>query len=112
MCIRDRVRAACTGRVVFAGLVAGVGTVSVRCGAWRVSYAPLTRVAVRAGGRIGAGAHLGRARAALHLGVRRRVAASATSTRWASSLPGGLHLPRFSPRRRRSGGGRPRVGLL
>jgi Peptidase family M23 len=67
----DRVRAACTGRVVFAGRVAGVGTVSVRCGAWRVSYAPLTRVAVRAGGRIGAGAHLGRARAALHLGVRR-----------------------------------------
>jgi hypothetical protein len=67
----DRVRAACAGRVVFAGRVAGEGTVSVRCGAWRVSYAPLTRIAVREGGRIGAGAHLGRARADLHLGVRR-----------------------------------------
>ena len=68
----DRVRAACAGRVVFAGRVAGKGTVSVRCGAWRVSYAPLTRIAVRKGGRIGAGVHLGRAAAAaLHLGVRR-----------------------------------------
>ena len=67
----DRVRAACGGRVVFAGSVAGEGTVSVRCGAWRVSYAPLTRIAVREGGRVGAGARLGRAAGALHFGVRR-----------------------------------------
>jgi hypothetical protein len=67
----ERVRAACAGRVEFAGEVAGDGTVSVRCGRWRVSYAPL-RPAVRAGRRVGAGAELGRiAAAALHLGVRR-----------------------------------------
>ena len=67
----ERVRAACGGRVVFAGRVAGAGTVSVRCGRWRVSYAPLSRIAVREGTRIGAGARLGRAGAELHLGVRR-----------------------------------------
>ena len=69
---REPVRAACAGRVVFAGRVAGAGTVSVRCGAWRVSYAPLTRVAVREGERIGAGARLGRSAAVgIHFGVRR-----------------------------------------
>jgi len=67
----DRVRAACRGRVLFAGRVAGEGTVSVRCGVWRASYAPLRRIAVRAGQRIGAGARLGRAAAELHFGVRR-----------------------------------------
>jgi len=69
---RGVVRAACAGRVVFAGKVGGVGTVSMRCGAWRVSYAPLARVAVREGGRIGAGSRLGRAAAVgIHFGVRR-----------------------------------------
>jgi hypothetical protein len=68
----DRVRAACGGRVVVAGRVAGEGTVSVGCGAWRVSYAPLARIAVRAGERIGPGARLGRVTGgALHFGVRR-----------------------------------------
>jgi len=67
----ERVRAACGGRVVFAGRVAGAGTVSVRCGRWRVSYAPLARIAVREGARIGAGARLGRAGSELHFGVRR-----------------------------------------
>ena len=66
----EAVRAACSGRVVFAGRVAGKGTVSVRCGAWRVSYAPVER-AVRAGARVGAGARLGRAAGAVHFGVRR-----------------------------------------
>ena len=66
-----RVRAACAGRVVFAGRVAGEGTVSVRCGRWRVSYAPLTGIAVREGERIGAGARLGRSPRGLHFGVRR-----------------------------------------
>jgi len=66
-----RVRAACGGRVVFAGRVAGAGTVSVRCGRWRVSYAPLTRVAVREGQRVGAGARLGRSAGGIHFGVRR-----------------------------------------
>ena len=68
---RGPVRAACAGRVVFAGPVAGAGTVSVRCGHWRVTYAPLARVAVREGGRVGAGTRLGRAEGALHFGVRR-----------------------------------------
>ena len=65
------VRAACAGRVVFAGRVAGAGTVSVTCGRWRVSYAPLTRIAVREGERIGAGARLGRSARGIHFGVRR-----------------------------------------
>ena len=55
----ERVRSACGGRVVFAGRVAGAGTVSVRCGRWRVSYAPLERIAVRAGARW-SGSALGR----------------------------------------------------
>ena len=68
---RGSVRAACAGRVVFAGPVAGAGTVSVRCGQWRVTYAPLASVTVREGGRVGAGTRLGRAEGALHFGVRR-----------------------------------------
>jgi hypothetical protein len=67
----EPVRAACSGRVVFAGRVAGEGTVSQRCGRWRVSYAPLTRIAVRAGAAAGPGTRLGRASGALHFGVRR-----------------------------------------
>ena len=65
------VRAACSGRVVFAGRVAREGTVSVRCGRWRVSYAPLVHVAVREGERVGAGARLGRSAGGIHFGVRR-----------------------------------------
>src|SRR3954451_23133296 len=53
------VRAACGGVVRFAGRVAGTGTVSVDCGRWRVSYAPLERIAVRAGRRVGATGRLG-----------------------------------------------------
>jgi hypothetical protein len=72
----ERVRSACGGRVVFAGRVAGAGTVSVRCGPWRVSYAPLERIAVRRGAPVGPGRRVGRvsaaaAHAGLHLGVRR-----------------------------------------
>jgi Peptidase family M23 len=79
----ERVRSACGGRVVFAGRVAGAGTVSVRCGRWRATYAPLERIAVRRGARVGPGRRLGRVsvaavrpgraaiRAGLHFGVRR-----------------------------------------
>jgi hypothetical protein len=69
----ERVRSACGGRVVFAGRVAGAGTVSVRCGPWRVTYGPLERIVVRAGARVGSGSRLGRAAPdeALHFGVRR-----------------------------------------
>jgi hypothetical protein len=69
--VRGPVRAACAGRVVFAGRVAGAGTVSVRCGRWRVSYAPLARVSVREGEPVGAGARLGRTSRGIHFGVRR-----------------------------------------
>src|SRR3954468_1521291 len=55
----EPVRAACGGVVRFAGRVAGSGTVSVDCGRWRVSYAPLERIAVRAGRRVGATGRLG-----------------------------------------------------
>jgi hypothetical protein len=68
---RGAVRSACSGRVVFAGRVAGEGTVSVRCGRWRVSYAPLARVAVRAGEPVGPGERLGRTARGIHFGVRR-----------------------------------------
>jgi hypothetical protein len=57
---RGSVRAACSGVVVFAGRVAGAGTVSERCGRWRVSYAPLTGIPVRAGRHVVAGQRLGR----------------------------------------------------
>ena len=69
----DRVRSACAGRVVFSGTVAGTGTVSVRCGRWRVSYAPVSSRSVRAGRRVGRGSRLGRVAgdAGLHFGVRR-----------------------------------------
>jgi hypothetical protein len=69
------VRAACSGRVVHAGAVAGHGNVvSVRCGAWRVSYLPLARIATRAGAAVRAGARIGTVapgHGGLHLGVRR-----------------------------------------
>jgi hypothetical protein len=68
---RGAVRSACSGRVVFAGRVAGAGTVSMRCGRWRVSYAPLARVAVRAGEPVGPGEPLGRTARGIHFGVRR-----------------------------------------
>jgi hypothetical protein len=69
----ERVRSACGGRVVFAGWVAGAGTVSVRCGRWRVTYAPLDRLAVGADAWVGPGRRLGRIAGdePLHLGVRR-----------------------------------------
>jgi len=71
-----RVRAACPGRVRFAGRVPGLGrAVSVRCDAHRVVYLPLRSVRVRPGAFVAAGSPLGTVAAghggALHLGVRR-----------------------------------------
>src|SRR5688500_8651040 len=55
------VRAACPGRVRFAGTVAGQGgVVSVGCGPWRVTYLPLRALSVRDGAFVRAGAALGR----------------------------------------------------
>jgi murein DD-endopeptidase MepM/ murein hydrolase activator NlpD len=68
------VRAACGGRVMHAGRVAGpAAVISVRCGDRRVSYLPLASVAVRAGADLRAGAPLGVLAAGhggLHVGVR------------------------------------------
>lgn len=72
-----RVRAACGGRVTFAGRAgANGGAVTIRCGAWNVTHLPLRELAVRTGERVPAGATLAtaarsREHAGLHLGVRR-----------------------------------------
>ena len=69
------VRAACGGRVLFAGAVAGgAPVVTVRCGVRRVTYLPLAAVNVRRGSRVRAGSVLGAlapGHGGLHLGVRR-----------------------------------------
>jgi hypothetical protein len=73
----ERVKAACSGRVTFAGRAgANGGVVTIRCGAWSVTHLPLDDLAARAGERLAAGAQIGTACAArghrgLHLGVRR-----------------------------------------
>ncbi len=68
------VRAACTGRVVFAGRIGAAGIVTLRCGAWRVTHMPLATItargSVRRGTPIGTAA-ASRRHAGLHLGVRR-----------------------------------------
>jgi hypothetical protein len=68
------VRAACAGRVVHAGAVAGrEEVVSVRCAGRRVSYLPLASVAVKGDATLRAGAPIGtvaRGHGGLHLGVR------------------------------------------
>jgi murein DD-endopeptidase MepM/ murein hydrolase activator NlpD len=69
------VRAACGGRVIHAGPVAGgPAVVSVRCGGRRVSYLPMASVAVRAGSSVRAGVPIGTVASGhdgLHVGVRR-----------------------------------------
>jgi len=69
------VRAACAGRVIHAGVVAGHDVVaSVRCRSWRVSYLPLASVSVRAGVFIRTGAAIGTlagGHGGLHVGIRR-----------------------------------------
>src|SRR4051812_41939275 len=69
------VRAACSGRVTFAGPVPGGGGdgVTVRCGALVATHLGLGRVAVRRGARVAAGMRLGAAGPAgrVRLGARR-----------------------------------------
>ena len=69
---RAVVRAACSGRVAYAGR----GVATLRCGPWRVTHLPLATLAVHAGERVREGARLGTLaesaeHAGLHLGVRR-----------------------------------------
>lgn len=90
------VRAACAGRVSFAGALPHrrAAGVTVNCGAWTATYLRLASVAVRRGDRVAVGDHLGRVGArGLHLGARR------TGRRWAYVDP--LSLLRGDP------GGRP-----
>jgi hypothetical protein len=71
------VRAACGGRVAFAGRAGANGrTVTIRCGPWSVTHLPLRELAVRAGERVVPGTTVGTAGASdghegIHLGVRR-----------------------------------------
>jgi hypothetical protein len=67
-----RVRAACAGRVHFAGTVPRHGrTVSVTCGPFIASYLHLASMAVRRGQRVASGQRLGSAGPkSLHFGVR------------------------------------------
>ena len=74
------VRAACAGRVSFAGRVPGGGrTVSVACGQLVATYQHLGEVAVRGGQVVGAGVRIGtvgRARPRPHVHLGARVAAT------------------------------------
>jgi murein DD-endopeptidase MepM/ murein hydrolase activator NlpD len=68
------VRAACSGRVAFAGRIGRMGIVTLRCGSWRVTHMPLATITAR--GRVARGTPIGtvgasREHAGLHLGVRR-----------------------------------------
>ena len=68
------VRAACGGRVAFAGRIGGAGIVTLRCGPWRVTHMPLATIAAR--GVVRRGAAIGTVarsheHAGVHLGVRR-----------------------------------------
>jgi len=71
------VRAACTGRVAFAGRVGSSGgVVTLRCGPWRVTHMPLATIMVRTGAVARRGLPLGTlarstGHTGLHLGVRR-----------------------------------------
>src|SRR4051812_12620458 len=67
----EGVRAACSGRVAYAGR----GVVTLRCGRGRGTHLPLATLAVGAGARVHEGARLGTlaasaGHAGLHLGVR------------------------------------------
>jgi hypothetical protein len=67
------VRAACAGRVRFAGTVPRYGrTVSVTCGPFVAAYLHLSSTAVRRGERLAVGRRLGTSGPRLHFGVRRR----------------------------------------
>jgi peptidase M23-like protein len=73
------VRAACPGRVSFAGALPRhrAAGVTVTCGAWTATYLRLASLAVRRGDHVAVGDRLGRVGArGLHLGARR------TGRRW------------------------------
>ena len=99
------VRAACAGRVRFAGIVGSSGrTVSVRCGPLIATYLHLDTIATRpgrtvaAGGRIGTVGRSGRPgspRAHLHLGARE--AATGGYVDPLGLLDGGSQLPPLAP---------------
>ena len=64
-------KAACSGRVRFAGVVPRHGrTVAQRCGRWSVTYVGLAAVSARRGRWLRAGERLGESGRIVHLGVR------------------------------------------
>jgi hypothetical protein len=71
------VRAACAGRVTFAGRVGSAdAAVTLACGRWRVTHLPVREPSVVAGRHVAAGERIGSLgadsrHAGLHLGVRR-----------------------------------------
>jgi hypothetical protein len=73
----ERVRAACGGRVLFAGGAGANGrAVTIRCGRFNVTHLPLATLTTEAGATLPPGAPIGTAARArghegLHLGVRR-----------------------------------------
>ena len=68
-----RVRAACAGRVRFAGTVPRHGrTVSVTCGPFVATYLHLSSMAVRQGQQLASGQRLGTSGPRLHFGIRRQ----------------------------------------
>ena len=73
----ERVRAACGGRVLFAGRAGPNGrAVTIRCGRFHVTHLPLATLTTEAGATLPPGAPIGtaaraRGHAGLHLGVRR-----------------------------------------
>ncbi len=107
------VRAACTGRVTFAGPVPGRGRgVSVRCGALVATHLGLAAVRVRAGAAVVAGTPLGPAAGAhVQLGARRAghrhgyldpmTLLGARSTPPLGPAPPARRRPRPAPRLRR-----------
>jgi Peptidase family M23 len=83
----DAVRAACSGRVAFAGR----GVVTLRCGPWRVTHLPVT-ARVHAGERVRAGARIGTlATGGDHAGERVRAGAR-IGTLATGGDHAGLHL--------------------
>jgi Peptidase family M23 len=87
------VRAACAGRVRFAGTAGANGrTVTVACGRYSTTYLALSSIGVREGARVRGGARLGRAGPdGVRFGVRRR------ADRWAYLDPLAFLPPRATP---------------
>jgi hypothetical protein len=105
----ERVRAACGGRVLFAGRAGANGrAVTIRCGRFNVTHLPLATLTTEAGATLPPGAPIGTAARArghdgLHLGVRRATDAlgyiDPAPLLHASQRPAPPAAPRSGPQR-------------